>query len=72
MVRELGGWPEGRVLSTKLDRDMESGRFDGAQARRSVEASLEALGRDRVEILHLHDPEHAADPGEVRRRRWPS
>ena len=65
MVRELGGWPEGRVLSTKLDRDMESGRFDGAQARRSVEASLEALGRDRVEILHLHDPEHAADPAGV-------
>jgi D-threo-aldose 1-dehydrogenase len=65
VVRELGGWPEGRVLSTKLDRDMESGRFDGAQARRSVEASLEALGRDRVEILHLHDPEHVADPAGV-------
>jgi D-threo-aldose 1-dehydrogenase len=65
VVRELGGWPEGRVLSTKLDRDMETGRFDGARARRSFEESLEALGRDRVEILHLHDPEHAADLREV-------
>ena len=64
-VRELGGWPEGRVLSTKLDRDMETGRFDAAQARRSIEESLEALGRDRVEILHLHDPEHARDLAEV-------
>jgi D-threo-aldose 1-dehydrogenase len=61
VVRELGGWPAGRVLSTKLDRDMASGRFDGAQARRSFEASLEALGVDRVDILHLHDPEHTDD-----------
>ena len=45
VVRELGGWPEGRVLSTKLDRDMETGRFDAAQARRSFEESLAALGR---------------------------
>jgi D-threo-aldose 1-dehydrogenase len=65
VVRELGGWPEGRVLSTKLDRDMETGRFDAGQARRSVEESLAALGRDRVEILHLHDPEHSADLGEI-------
>ena len=72
MVRELGGWPEGRVLSTKLDRDMETGRFDAAQARRSLEESLAALGRDRVEILHLHDPEHARDLGEVATGRWPS
>ncbi len=65
VVRELGGWPEGRVLSTKLDRDMETGRFDAGQARRSLEESLAALGRDRVEILHLHDPEHSADIGEI-------
>lgn len=64
-VRARGGWPEGRVLSTKLDRDMETGRFDADRAWRSLEESLEALGRDRVEILHLHDPEHAADMGEV-------
>ncbi|MFO1210212.1 MAG: aldo/keto reductase [Amaricoccus sp.] len=65
VVRELGGWPAGRVLSTKLDRDMESGRFDAAQARRSFEASLAALAVDRVDILHLHDPERTADPRQV-------
>ena len=64
-VRELGGWPKGRVLSTKLDRDPDTGRFDAAQVRRSLEASLEALGLDRVDILHLHDPEYAADLNEV-------
>ena len=44
---------------------METGRFDAGQARRSVEESLAALGRDRVEILHLHDPEHAHDLREI-------
>ena len=67
VVREMGGWPEGRVLSTKLDRDADD-RFGGDVARRSFEASLAALGVDRVDILHLHDPEHAADLSEVTRR----
>jgi D-threo-aldose 1-dehydrogenase len=65
VVRELGGWPEGRILSTKLDRDMETGRFDAARARRSLEESLEALGMAKVHILHLHDPEYAADMREI-------
>lgn len=60
MVRERGGWPKGRILSTKLDRDAAN-RLDGDAARRSFEASLAALGVDRVDILHLHDPEYAAD-----------
>ena len=74
VVRELGGWPEGRVLSTKLDRDPETGRFDAAQARRSLEESLAALGVDRVDILHLHDPEHAPSMDEIvgTAVRWPS
>ena len=72
VVRELGGWPAGRVLSTKLDRDMETGRFDAAQARRSLEESLAALAVDRVDILHLHDPEHTADPSRWRGRAAPS
>lgn len=68
VVAELGGWPEGRMLSTKLDRDSKTGRFDGDEARRSVEASLKALQVDKVDILHLHDPEHAADIEEVTRK----
>jgi len=65
VIRERGGLPEGFVLSTKLDRDPETGRFDAAQARRSLEESLEALGLDRVHLLHLHDPEHSASLTEI-------
>src|SRR4051794_7578350 len=57
-IREHGGLPKNFVLSTKLDRDPKTNRFDAAQARRSLEESLTALGLDRVDILHLHDPEH--------------
>ena len=48
------------MVSTKLDRDPETNRFDAAQARRSFEQSLKALGLERFDLLHLHDPEHAA------------
>ena len=67
VIRERGGKPADLVISTKLDRDMETGRFDAGQARRSIEESLAVLGVDKVEILHLHDPEYAADVGEVTR-----
>ncbi len=65
IIRERGGVPDGFVLSTKLDRDPDTGRFDAAQARRSLEESLAALGLERVDLLHLHDPEHAASLDEV-------
>jgi D-threo-aldose 1-dehydrogenase len=65
VIRERGGLPAGFVISTKLDRDMETGRFDAAQARRSLEESLRALNVDRIHLLHLHDPEHAASLSEV-------
>ncbi|NIP89034.1 MAG: aldo/keto reductase, partial [Gammaproteobacteria bacterium] len=64
-IRERGGLPEGFMLSTKLDRDMETGKFDAARARRSFEQSLEALGLDRVHLLHLHDPEYGASLDEI-------
>nr|WP_254429194.1 aldo/keto reductase [Ruegeria sp. HKCCD7221] len=67
VIRELGGLPEGRVLSTKIDRNMETNVFDAAQARRSLEQSLKALGVDSVDILHLHDPEYAEDVSEITR-----
>ena len=68
VIRELGGLPEGFVVSTKLDRDMETREFDAARARRSLEESLKALHLDRVQLLHLHDPEHAADLGPITRK----
>ena len=64
-IRNLGGLPEGFVLSTKLDRDMETGRFDADRVRQSVEESLNRLGLDTVPLLHLHDPEHARDLREI-------
>jgi len=66
VIRERG-LPEGFVLSTKLDRDMASGRFDASRARRSLEESLKALNLDRVQLLHLHDPEYAASLAEITR-----
>lgn len=59
VIRERGGLPEGFVLSTKLDRDMETKRFDAGRARRSLEESLKALGLERIPLMHLHDPEYA-------------
>ncbi|MFY0635366.1 MAG: aldo/keto reductase [Vannielia sp.] len=64
-IAARGGLPEGFVLATKLDRDAETGRFDAARVRQSVEESLEALGVSHIDLLHLHDPEHARDLAEI-------
>ncbi len=66
-IRARGGLPPDFVLATKLDRDTRTGRFDAAQARQSLEESLTALGLDKVQILHLHDPEYCRDLDEVTR-----
>jgi D-threo-aldose 1-dehydrogenase len=58
VLRELGGLPPGFVLSTKADRNLQTGEFSGAQIRRSVERSLRLLGLDQIQLLFLHDPEH--------------
>ena len=65
VIRERGGLPEGMVLATKLDADFETRRFDGPAARRSLEASIEALGIDHFHVLHLHDPEFIKDITDV-------
>lgn len=66
-IKELGGLPDNAVISTKLDRNMTSNLFDAAEARLSLEESLTALGVDSVDILHLHDPEHAESLAPVTR-----
>lgn len=65
VIRERGRLPDGFILATKLDLDFETRRFDGAAARRSLEASIKALGVDHFQILHLHDPEFIADKTDV-------
>lgn len=65
VIRERGGLPADFVLSTKVDRDMETGSFDASRVRKSFEESLSRLGLDRVQLLHLHDPEHARDLAEI-------
>jgi D-threo-aldose 1-dehydrogenase len=58
VLRELGGVPDGYVVATKADRDMQTGDFSGDQIERSIERSLTLLGMDRFPLLYLHDPEH--------------
>jgi D-threo-aldose 1-dehydrogenase len=65
VIRERGGVPPGFVISSKLDRDMGSGRFDGARARRSLEESLKALNVGHIQLLHVHDPEYASSLSDV-------
>lgn len=65
VIRERGGLPDGFVVSTKLDRDTKTDKFDAGRARRSLEESLQALGLDKVQILHLHDPEYASSLDDV-------
>jgi D-threo-aldose 1-dehydrogenase len=59
VLRERGGGlPADYVLSTKADRDMQTGDFSGDQIKRSIERSLRLLGLDRLQLVFLHDPEH--------------
>lgn len=59
VLRELGGRvPDGYVVGTKADRSLQTGDFSGAQIRRSVERSLKLLGLEKLQLVHLHDPEH--------------
>ncbi len=63
VLEEIGGLPEGFVLATKADRDLQTGDFSGEQIQRSVERSLRLLGLDRFQLVYLHDPEYLNDPG---------
>jgi len=59
-VRDVGGVPGSFVLATKADREVGTNRFDGDQARRSVENSLQRLGLSRIQLCYLHDPEYSS------------
>jgi D-threo-aldose 1-dehydrogenase len=66
----LRGRRDGVVIATKVGRLLDEGpdgelgaRFDfGYDAvRRSLESSLDRLGVDRVDIVHIHDPDEHLD-----------
>ena len=65
VIQERGGLPDDFVISTKLDRDMKTQKFDATRARKSIEESLDALKVDSSGLLHLHDPEHCRDITEI-------
>jgi D-threo-aldose 1-dehydrogenase len=54
-LRENGGLPADFVLATKADPIGDD--FSADAVRRSVAGSLERLGLDRLQLVHLHDPE---------------
>jgi len=67
-IKENGGWPKGFLLSTKLDRNMDTLVLDKNRARESLEESLKTLNVDSVDILFLHDPEYAKDITDITRK----
>lgn len=56
-IAARGGLPRGYVLATKVDPADGSNDFSGRRVRQSLEESLSRLGLDRIQLLHLHDPE---------------
>ena len=67
-IKENGGWPKDLLLSTKLDRDMDTLVLDKNRARQSFEESLKTLNTDSVDILFLHDPEYAKDITDITKK----
>ena len=67
-IRERGGLPKDFIISSKLDRNMESNLFDGDRAKASLDESLEALGVGSIPLLHLHDPEYASSLSDVTKK----
>ena len=67
-INENGGWPKGFLLSTKLDRNMDTLVLDKNRARESLEESLKTLNVDSVDILFLHDPEYAKDITDITKK----
>lgn len=57
-IQALGGLPEGIVLATKADRNLNTGDFSGEQIKRSIEGSVSRLGLDHLPYVYIHDPEH--------------
>src|SRR5579859_700127 len=55
VMRDLGAWSK-VVVGTKFRLRPEDLANPAAAVRASLEASLKRLGRDNVDVLHLHNP----------------
>jgi len=65
VLKKMGGKPNGFVLATKIDRDMSTDILDAEATKKSFDESVTALGTDKIDILHLHDPEHCHNISDV-------
>lgn len=67
----------GVTLSTKVGRILDDSEPDGWRfdfsregILRSIESSLERLGRDRIDLVYVHDPDSAEEA--LHREAWPT
>jgi len=67
-IKENGGWPDNFILSTKIDRNMDTLVLDKKRTRESIEESLKTLNVDSVDVLFLHDPEYVKDINEIKKK----
>ena len=67
-IKENGGWPENFILSTKIDRNMDTLVLDKKRTRESIEESLKTLNVNSVDVLFLHDPEYVKDINDVTKK----
>ena len=65
VFKSLGGKPNNIILATKIDRDMATNVLDRDATLKSFEQSIKALATEKVDILHLHDPEHCKDLNDI-------
>ena len=56
------------VLSTKVDRNMETLVLDNRRTRESIEESLKTLSVDSVDIIFLHDPVYVKDINDITKK----
>ena len=67
-IKENKGWPENFILSTKIDRNMDTLVLDKKRTRESIEESLKTLNVNSVDILFLHDPEYVKDVNDITKK----
>ena len=65
VFKSLGGKPDNIILATKIDRDTATNILDRDATLKSFEQSIKALETEKIDILHLHDPDHCKDLNDI-------